>query len=78
MEDKFLYFFITYTMEQRENQNGIDFVLPENKDLKPVCIYAEEIYKNQYYYNKIFKVKKSAGTGKKKRKKEIIIILNSI
>ena len=55
-------------MERRENQNGTDFVLPENKDLKPVCIYAEEVYKNQYYYNKIFKVKKSAGTGKKKKR----------
>ena len=66
MEAKPLYFFITYTRKQKENDKDIDFIVPEKKELKPECIYIEELYENQlYYYNKIFKVSKSAGKGKK-------------
>jgi hypothetical protein len=66
MDTKFLYFFITYIRKSKENTNDINFVVPEKKDLKPECIYIDEQYENQfYYYNKIFKVNKSAGKGKK-------------
>jgi hypothetical protein len=66
MEKTSLYFFITYFRKQKENANDIDFVVPENNENKPECIYIDEQYENQlYYYNKIFKVSKSAGKGKK-------------
>ena len=61
-----LYFFITYTRKEKEDPNDISFVVPENNDLKPFLIYLDEQYENQfYYYYKVFKVNKSAGTGKK-------------
>lgn len=61
-----IYFFIEYTRKAKENPNDIDFVEPKKKDLKPERIYVDEIYKNQiYFYNKIYKVSKSAGKGKK-------------
>ena len=66
MDGKFLYFFISYARKSKEDKNDINFVVPEKNDLKPECIYMEESYENQiYYYNKIFKVNKSAGKGKK-------------
>ena len=66
MDTKQIYFFITYTRKAKENSNEIDFIEPKKKALKPECIYTEELYKNQiYFYNKIYKVSKSAGKGKK-------------
>ena len=66
MDSKEIYFFITYSRKGKENPNEIDFVEPKKKELKPECIYTDEEYKNQiYYYNKIYKVSKSAGKGKK-------------
>ena len=66
MEEKSLYFFVTYVRKQKENANDVNFVVPEKKDLKPLCIFIDEQYINQfYYYNKIFKVNKLAGKGKK-------------
>ena len=63
--DNFLYFFISYPKAQKENPNNITFVVPEKNEQKPECIHSEEIYDNkQFYYKKIFKVNKSAGTGK--------------
>jgi hypothetical protein len=65
MEKRSLYFFITYFRKQKENSNDSDFVVPENNDKKPECIFIDQQYENQiYYYNKIFKVSKSAGKGK--------------
>ena len=65
MDGKFLYFLIAYKKESKENNNDINFVVPEKNELKPICIYVDEQYKNpSYYYNKIFKVNKSAGKGK--------------
>jgi len=69
-----LYFFITYQRSKRDYDNDIVFVVPENNNQKPECIYTDENYENQqYYYKKVFKINKSIGKGKKK----IIIILNS-
>ena len=66
MDSKQIYFFISYSRKAKENPNEIDFVEPKTKELKPECIYIDEEYKNQiYYYNKIYKVSKSAGKGKK-------------
>jgi len=66
MEDKFLYFFISYAKNQNENESDIDIILTEENELKPFCIYVDERYEDQtYYYNRIFKVRKSAGKGEK-------------
>ena len=66
MDTNQIYFFITYTKKEKENEDEKDFVEPKKKALKPECIYTEELYKNQiYFYNKIYKVSKSAGKGKK-------------
>ena len=67
MEDKFLYFFISYAKNQKENENDIDIVLAEKKNLMPICIYVDERYNEDqiYYCNRIFKVSKSAARDKK-------------
>ena len=66
MEDNSLYFRITYPRKKKENTNDINFIVPEKDELKPKCIYLEEQFENQiFYYNKIFKAKKSIGKGKK-------------
>ena len=66
MGDKFLYFFISYEKDNKENENIIDIVLREKNELKPKCIYVDERYENQIYYcNRIFKVNKSSGKGEK-------------
>ena len=66
MEDKFLYFFISYAKNQNENESDIDIILTEENKLKPFCIYVDERYEDQIYYcNRIFKVRKSAGKGEK-------------
>ena len=63
---KSLYFFVTYTSKKKENEKDINFLVPENSLQKPECIHIEEEYKNQtFYYEKIFKVNKSKGKGKK-------------
>ena len=67
MNEKFLYFFITYQSKEKENENDIKFEIPEDKDLQSESIYVDEQYenKNHYYdYNRIFRVNKSAGEGK--------------
>ena len=62
-----LYLFITYPRKQRDNDSDIYFVVPENTEDKPQCIYIDESFQNQlYYYKKIYKVKKSIGRGNKK------------
>ena len=67
MDGKFLYFFITYNRSEKENKDDINFVVPEKKDLQPESIFGDDPqYENPYYYyNKLFKVSKSAGKGKK-------------
>ena len=66
MEDKFLYFFISYAKNQNENESDIDIILTEENELKPFCISVDERYEDQtYYYNRIFKVRKSAGKSEK-------------
>ena len=66
-ESKWIYFFISYYRKQKETDEYIiDFVEPENKEFHPKCIYSEHPTKdNIYFYSKVFKVNKSAGTGKK-------------
>ena len=61
-----IYFYIQYPKKQRENEDESDivFVVPENEDLQPKCIYREELPKtNFYFYKKIYKVSKAAGKG---------------
>ena len=69
-----IYFYISYPSTKKVNDdNDTIFVVPENNNDKPECIYNEENYQNNiYYYSKIFKVNKSLGKGIKK----MIIILN--
>ena len=65
-QNKSIYFYVTYHRKQKEVISDIDFIFPENKELHPICIFCEEIPKNQIYiYNKIYKVSKSAGKGNK-------------
>jgi len=75
IQNQSLYFFITYSRKQKENQKEIEFVVPKENELKPLNIYQEEIFRSPYYiYNKIFKVSKAANKGHKK----IITFLNFI
>lgn len=65
-KDKSIYFFIAYFRKQKVNISDIEFVVPDNKDMHPTCVYFDELPKNKFYfYNQIFKVSKSAGKGKK-------------
>ena len=67
IQNQSLYFFITYSLKQKENQKEIEFVVPKENELKPLNIYQEEIFRSPYYiYNKIFKVSKAANKGHKK------------
>ena len=60
-----LYFFVTYSRKQQENDD-IEFVMPEKKSLKPVCIYKEEKFENQkFIYNKVFAIEKPKKNKKK-------------
>ena len=64
MEDKYLYFFISYEKNQNEGESNIDMILKEKNELK--CIYVDEKYEDQIYYcNRIFKIRKSAGKKEK-------------
>ena len=66
---KKIYFFVTYSRKQKENDSDIEFVISEKNNLKPSCIYKEEKFEGQrFYYNKIFAVEKS----KKKKKYNFI------
>ena len=38
-----LYLFITYPRKQRDNDSDIYFVVPENTEDKPQCIYIDTI-----------------------------------
>ena len=61
-----LYFFISYPRNKRENQDDIYFVVPEDKNNIPKCIYMNEEHENKgYYYQKIYMINKSATKGKK-------------
>ena len=59
---KSIYFFITYSSKQKENEENdsdIEFVVPEKRNLKPIFIFKKENYENQrYYYNKIYSIDK--------------------
>ena len=64
--EEYVYFFIYYPRTEKENDNDIDFIISENNSEKPECIDSDEIYEDKiYYYKKVYKVKKSAGKGKK-------------
>ena len=66
MDKEHIYFYITYRRKSKEDPKKIDFVVPKKKALKPECIYSEELYESpNYFYNKIYKVSKSAGKGSK-------------
>ena len=68
-----LYFFISYPRKKREIAEDIIFVMPEDDNEKPQCIYVDDNYQNQiYFYMKIFKVKKT----KKKDKQYCFIFEN--
>jgi hypothetical protein len=59
-----LYFFVTYSRKQKEN-NDVEFVVPEKNNLKPVCIYEDLKYEGQrFHYNKIFAVEKPKKSKK--------------
>ena len=61
-----IYFYINYSRKQKEDIKDVEFIVPENKDHHPICIFNDEKPQNQYYiYNKIYKVSKSAGKGNK-------------
>ncbi len=65
MDGNFLYFFIAYKRNIKEND--ISFILHEKNEPKPVSIYVDEHYEKKfYYYNKIFKISKSSGKGEKR------------
>ena len=62
----FVYFIISYSRTKKENPNEIDFIIPDNKELKPECLYSDENFDNKiYHYKKIYKVNKSVAKGKK-------------
>ena len=61
-----IYFYITYTRKQKENSRDIEFIVSEKQSEKPECIDIDEKFENKkYFYNKVYKVSKSAGKGKK-------------
>ena len=54
-----IYFFISYEREDKEETDDMNFIIPENKDDKPKCIYCiRTCQNNKYFYKKIFKSKK--------------------
>ena len=64
MESASIYFFIAYKRNETEDAKDIYFTVPEERDLKPECIFKDELNENQqYYYKKIFKVNKLVGKG---------------
>ncbi len=61
-----IYFFIFYQRKNKENQDDIDFIIPEDNNKIPKCIYMDEVYDNQMFtYKKIFKVNKTTEKGNK-------------
>ena len=61
-----VYFFIWYPRDSKVNDNDIQFVVSDEKEIKPECIFTDLIFENkEYKYKKVFKVDKSAGKGKK-------------
>ena len=58
--DEFLYFFIYYPRNKKEISTYNKFIIPENENERPKCIYSSQIESNNYYlYKKIYKTKKS-------------------
>ena len=62
MEENFLFIFIYYPSIEKENPSDISFIIPDNKNRIPKCIYSEETfiddnnkYKKYYSYKKIYK-----------------------
>ena len=52
----FIYFFISYPRKEREKDEDIDFVVPDNDEEKPECVYSDDNYENGIHnYRKIFK-----------------------
>ena len=41
--DNFAYFFVFYPKTKKEDANDIEFVIPENKEYQPECIFFEFI-----------------------------------
>ncbi len=50
MEENYLYFFVEYLRKEKEEADDICFEVPEKDELKPECIYFEELYENQKFY----------------------------
>ena len=64
METK-LYFFISYPLTKKVNADD-NFIVPEDKNNFPKCIYMDETFENGlYYYKKIFMINKSTEKGNK-------------
>lgn len=60
------YLFAYYQRNEKESDNDIEFVVPEDKNQKPECIYSSEDFENgSFYYKKIFKVTPTETKGKK-------------
>ena len=62
---KSIYFFVTYSRKQKENEEDIEFVGSEKNNLKPTCIHKAEKFEGQrFYYNKIFAIEKPKKSNK--------------
>ena len=62
-----LYFIISYSRFEKENDKNFYYIIPEDDINKPKCIYSVDEHKNDiFYYNKVFKVKKSLNQEKDK------------
>jgi len=63
---KSYYFFVYYPRNEKEKENDIEFVEPEEKNQQPECIFSSEEFENgAFYYKKIFKVTPKETKGKK-------------
>ena len=69
--DKFLYFIIHYSSNKNEVISDINFIVPENTELHPQCVYSKENYnKKTYYYTQVFKLDKSFRKSEKGKKSD--------
>ncbi len=74
-----LYFFITYSLNNQENENDFNCIKTKNKDQNIECIYSVENFENgMYYYKKVFKLNKQNEKEKaKKTSYRIIFEINN-
>ena len=74
-----LYFFITYSLNNQENENDFNCIKTKNKDQNIECIYSVENFENgMYYYKKVFKLNKQNEKENKNAKKAYYWIIFEI